>query len=32
LQSDAIRYLVSSAARHVSGTWLYVDGAQSLLR
>lgn len=30
--AQAVRYLVSSAARHVSGTWLYVDGAQSLLR
>jgi NAD(P)-dependent dehydrogenase (short-subunit alcohol dehydrogenase family) len=30
--ADAIAMLVSDRARHVSGTWLHVDGAQSLLR
>jgi NAD(P)-dependent dehydrogenase (short-subunit alcohol dehydrogenase family) len=29
--AQAVRYLVSDAARHVTGTWHYVDGAQSLL-
>jgi NAD(P)-dependent dehydrogenase (short-subunit alcohol dehydrogenase family) len=30
--ADAVRFLVSDAARHVTGTWLYVDGGQSLIR
>lgn len=30
--AEAIRYLCSDRAKHVSGTWQYVDGAQSLLR
>lgn len=30
--ADAVRFLVSSAARHITGTWLYVDGGQSLIR
>ena len=30
--AEAVRYLASDAARHVTGTVLYVDGAQSLLR
>ena len=30
--ADAIVMLVSERARHVTGTWLYVDGGQSLIR
>lgn len=30
--ADAICMLVSDRARHVTGTWLHVDGGQSLLR
>ena len=30
--ADAIAMLVSERARHVTGTWLYADGGQSLIR
>ncbi|HWA19634.1 MAG TPA: SDR family NAD(P)-dependent oxidoreductase [Devosia sp.] len=30
--ADAIAFLASDDARHVTGTWLYIDGGQSLLR
>jgi NAD(P)-dependent dehydrogenase (short-subunit alcohol dehydrogenase family) len=30
--AEAIRFLCSDRAKHISGTWQYVDGAQSLLR
>jgi NAD(P)-dependent dehydrogenase (short-subunit alcohol dehydrogenase family) len=30
--ADSICFLVSDQARHINGTWLHVDGGQSLLR
>ena len=30
--ADAIAFLASDAARHITGTWLHIDGGQSLLR
>jgi NAD(P)-dependent dehydrogenase (short-subunit alcohol dehydrogenase family) len=30
--ADSIRFLCSDQSRHITGTWLYVDAGQSLLR